>query len=120
MCKSIKFWMIVCAVIFVGSLIWCAVILLRPHGDIVTVRQDGKLLYTLDLSKESDRTITVEYEGRKNMIEIKEGRIRVSEADCPDHVCVRTGWLTADIPIVCLPNKLVVEFDDKALDAVAG
>lgn len=120
MIHSIKFWIALCAVIFVGSLIWCAIILLRTHGDTVTVTQDGVLLYSLDLSKETDRTFEVEFEGRKNIIEIKGGRIRVVDADCPDHVCVRTGWLTSDIPIVCLPNRLVIEFADSEFDAVAG
>lgn len=41
------------------------------------------------------------------------------EADCPDHTCINSGWLE-DLPIVCLPNKLVIEFADAdSADAVA-
>ena len=107
-----KLLAITAAVIFLGAAIWCAVILLKPKSNLVTVTQDGTLLYTLDLSCEKDRTITVEYEGRKNIIEIKDGRIRMLEAECPDHICVNTGWLE-DVPIVCLPNRLVIDFADK-------
>ncbi len=92
-----------------AAVVWCVIILNKPEEETVTISQDGQILYTLDLSKESDRTITVEYEGRKNVIEIKEGRIHMLEADCPDHTCINTGWLE-DLPIVCLPNKLVIEF----------
>ncbi|SDB38939.1 hypothetical protein SAMN02910317_01944 [Ruminococcaceae bacterium FB2012] len=120
MIRSQKFWIAVCAVIFAAGLAWSIILLTMSHGDKVTVTRDGVVLYTLDLSKEPDREFTVEYEGRKNVVEIKDGRIRVKEADCPDHVCVRTGWLTAKIPIVCLPNRLVIEYADSDLDAVAG
>ncbi len=117
--KNAKLWICIITLIFISAIIWCIIILTRPHGEIVTVTQDGKTLYTFDLSKEKDCMITVEYEGRKNIIEIKNGRIHMLEADCPDHVCMDTGWLE-DVPIVCLPNKLVIEFaDNSGTDAAA-
>lgn len=106
-----KILTIIAAIIFVGAAIWSAVILLIPKGEVVKITQDGKLLYTLDLSKEQDRTITVEYDDRQNIIEISDGRIRMKEAECPDHICIETGWLE-DVPIVCLPNRLVIEYAD--------
>lgn len=72
-----KVLMITAAVIFLGAVIWCAVILLKPKSNIVNITQDGTLLYSLDLSREKDRTFTVEYKGRKNTVEIKDGRIRI-------------------------------------------
>ena len=107
-----KLLAITAALIFIGAAIWCAFILLKPKSYIVTVTQDGMLLYTLDLSTEKDRTFTVEYEGKKNIIEIKDGRIRMLDAECPVHICVNTGWLE-DVPIVCLPNRLVIAYADK-------
>lgn len=107
-----KVLLITAAVIFLGAVIWCAYILLKPKSNIVNITQDGTLLYTLDLSKEKDRTFTVEYKGRKNTVEIKDGRIRMLEGECPDHICVDTGWLE-DVPIVCLPNRLVIDHADK-------
>ena len=51
------------------------------------------------------------------------GKIRVSEADCPDKTCVRMGWLnSAAMPVVCLPHHLVIGFADGGeggVDAVA-
>jgi hypothetical protein len=109
--------MIIAAVVFVSGAVWCRVSLLKSKGELVTVTQDGKVIYTLDLSREENRTITVEYEGRENVIEIKDGRIHMLEADCPDHTCINTGWLD-NLPIICLPNKLVIDWADSDTDAV--
>lgn len=104
--------------VFILSLIWCAVILLKPKSNIVTIKQNGEVIYTLDLSKEKDRTFEIEYEGSKNTCEIKNHEIRIIDADCPDKVCIKTGWLKNGVPIVCLPNKLVIEFSDSEVDNV--
>ncbi len=56
------------------------------------------------------------------LIEIKEGRIRVRESDCPRKICVNTGWIkTPGQVIVCVPNKVLVEIKSAGspfLDAV--
>ncbi len=42
-------------------------------------------------------------------IEIKDGRVRFLSSDCPDKICVNTGWLEkAGQSAVCLPNRLSV------------
>lgn len=91
-------------------------------GKPVEIVQDGTVLYQLDLAQEDDRTFTVEYEGRTNTIEIQYHQIRVLDAECPDHTCVHMGWLgDSGLPIVCLPNHLVIQYAPSAdgLDAVA-
>ncbi len=104
----------VCAVVLLAAV--CVVMLKRPHGDTVVIKQDGRVLYTLDLSKESDREIIVEYEGRRNVIAIEDGDIYMKEADCPDHVCIHTGRLSGGATMICLPNRLVIEYTDRDTD----
>lgn len=88
-------------------------LLLKPMGTWVEIVQDENVLYTINLAEAKDQIITVEYEGRKNIIEIKGGTICVKEADCPDHTCVKMGVLSSKaLPIVCLPNRLAVRFAD--------
>ncbi len=42
-------------------------------------------------------------------ITAEKGRICVSDADCPDRLCVKCGWLDADgDAAVCLPAKVAV------------
>ena len=44
-----------------------------------------------------------------NTIEIKDGRVRMLEASCPNHLCIRQGWIRFEgQSIVCLPNKVTV------------
>lgn len=46
-----------------------------------------------------------------NTLVIEDGRAFISDATCPDHVCVNTGALDKDDnikTIVCLPNKVMI------------
>ena len=110
------------AVIFIAGVVGSIIVLNAPKKNTVRIKSGGKVLYVLDLSRESDREFEVKTERGSNTIEIKEGKIRVKSADCPDKTCVRMGWLSSSaMPIVCLPHELVIEFDDNdgGVDAVA-
>ena len=77
---------------------------------------------SLDLSREENRTFKVSADKGVNVIEIRDGRIRVQSADCADQTCVRMGWLdSAAMPIVCLPHGLVIAYTDadSEVDALA-
>lgn len=118
--KKIKIIIAVCVAVFIASAVVCVILLRAPHGDIVEIRSDGELLYAIDLAASPDRTFIVEHNEKKNIITIENHRICVSDADCPDRVCVNTVWLDSpSIPIVCLPNKLIIEYADSGADATA-
>lgn len=49
-------------------------------------------------------------DGAYNVLEIKEGKADVTEASCPDGICVNHRAVSKqNQSITCLPNKLVVE-----------
>ena len=49
-------------------------------------------------------------DGSYNVLEIKEGKADVTEASCPDGICVNHRAVSRQKQsITCLPNKLVVE-----------
>ena len=107
----------ICAAILIIGAVGSAWVLLSPPGEMVNIVQDGKVLYSFDISTAEDRLIEVEYEGRINTIQIEDGRIRVLSADCPDNTCVHMGWLRSDtLPIVCLPNHLIIEYAERNSD----
>ena len=110
---------IIIAVIFSVSL--AAIILSRPGsgssisgGYTATVYQNGRVISVIELSAAEDSSFTVRTEqGGTNTITVKDGDICVSEASCPDKLCVKEGWGTkSPVPIVCLPNRLVIVISD--------
>lgn len=118
-----KILILICAAIFFIGIIWSAFVIFSPKKSNVNIKRDGRLLYSFDLSNTEDSVIEIPYGDSSNTIEIKNGKIRVLEAECPDKTCVNMGWLSsASMPIVCLPNHLVIEFADgyeDNIDAVA-
>ena len=91
-----------------------AFLLLRGRGEdrpAARITRDGVLLEEIDLNTvDQPYTLTFEDESGSNTISVERGRIRVSEADCPDRVCVNQGWISdGTVPIVCLPHRLMVE-----------
>lgn len=89
------------------------------------IYQNGRLLREVDLSHvPKPYTFTVEApDGGFNTIRVEQGKIGISEADCPDKLCQKMGMIeTSSYPISCLPHKLLIKISSAAgdLDAVAG
>lgn len=114
------FWL--AGIFFLIGLVGSILLLQRPNTDIIEIIQAGEVLYQLDLQQTENQIIEVEYEGRVNRIEIQNHQIHMLTADCPDHTCVNMGWLDSSAPIVCLPNRLVIQFsrDEDRLDGTTG
>lgn len=75
----------------------------------VEVTVDGKLVESFDLTKDID-TVIDGYGGGTNHLIIKDGVVWISEASCPDHVCVYQGRITMNGElIVCLPNRMIAK-----------
>ena len=96
----------------------------KPSAPVARITRDGELLreIPLDEVKES-HSFVVEDELGSNTILVEPGRIRVSEADCPDQVCVNQGFISdGTVPVVCLPHKLMIEIvgGGSEFDAAAG
>lgn len=84
----------------------------NSSGCIAYVYQAGELIDTIDL-EEVTETYTFEVSndnGASNTIEVRPGEIGIIDASCPDHLCMKTGFIhNSTMPIVCLPNQLVIE-----------
>lgn len=95
---------------------------LRPGGEgtYVLVTVDGQEQGRYPLSE--DRTLTIG-EADYNILEIRDGTAAITEANCGDHTCVRTGEIhRSGESIICLPHKVVVKIiggEDSAVDAVS-
>ena len=114
-----RYYIVIFAVLAAVCLGLSAVLLKGNEGRFVEVRSEGKLICTLDL--QVDQVRTVETALGKNVIEIRDGAVAVTQADCPDGYCMHRGWCRGGPEIVCLPNRLVIRFlEDGGVDAVAG
>ena len=105
-----------------AALVCCGLwLLLRRDGAAVVVEQAGR--ETARYALEENRTVKIEGEGGYNLLVIENGEAWLSEADCPNLLCVKTGKIRyAGQSIVCLPHTLAVRIvgGASALDAVTG
>lgn len=83
---------------------------LRDVGETVTVTVNGEVYASYPLGQ--DRTVEIpsgtDGTGR-NLLVISAGRAWISEASCPDRICVHHAPILCEgDAIVCLPNRVVV------------
>ena len=113
-------WIILLCVVLLacaGLSIW----LLTPRGTAAQaeIRLDGELYKTVDLNV--DQEFVVESDLGSNTITVKDGKIAVTAADCPDHYCVERGFCDSGAQIVCLPHRLVISFvGQQEVDGAVG
>lgn len=79
--------------------------LTKEEGAGVVVKVDGVEVAEYSLSKSG----TYPLNGGTNILVIEDGRAYLSDANCPDKLCVHQGKIsrTGEV-ITCLPNKLTV------------
>lgn len=85
-------------------------------GQTVVISQNGKELYRIPVTEH--KTIRVDGEqGGENLIVIDSGSVSITQADCPDKLCVKQGAVSrTGVPIVCLPHRLVVVIEGRETD----
>lgn len=115
-----KYWIAILTVVLLGC-VAASFALLSPGEDAVRaeIRSEGKVVRTVSLSVDQEFEITTAT-GR-NVVTVKDGKIAVTEADCPDHYCMDRGFCSGGTQIVCLPNRLVIHFlGEQEVDGIAG
>lgn len=114
--KRTSFWIILIAAVAVLSAAAAIWLYFRDAGSVTAnIYVQGECVRSIDLGALKEGEIfTVSGPIGRNTIQAEPGRIRVSHADCPDQVCVHMGWLTDEggMPIVCLPNQLVIRLEN--------
>jgi hypothetical protein len=86
-------------------------IFLAGSGDVVVVTVDGEEYARLPLYKDTELEIVSER--GTNLLIIKDGEAYVSEASCPDKICVSTGKADELKSVVCLPNRVTVRVESE-------
>ena len=116
-----KYWVFLMAAILVLCIGFSIPVLLpgeaATHAEIIS---EGHVLETVLLSQDREFTIT-NTQGGENTITVRDGKIAVTQATCPDHYCMHRGYCNSGAQIVCLPNSLVIRFvGQQEIDIVVG
>lgn len=86
----------------------------RKMGSYADIYQHGELVKTVFLSEETVFVLEGE-DGAYNEIQVKNGAIGITKTSCPDGLCQKMGFLSGGlVPIICLPNELVIEIHNDA------
>ena len=110
-----RIWIIIFSVVAVLCLaIWLFISNVSSPSMVVGIYKDGSLVEKIDLnSVTGEREITLSGNYGDNVILVSNGHIEMKSADCPDKLCVEHGELkVSSSPIVCLPNKVVIKFEN--------
>lgn len=102
--------LLILAALLLAGILWGVLALTKRQGGEAVVTVDGETVAILPLTEDAVYVWTApEPETGTNTVEVSHGRVRVTEADCPDGICERSGWIEyAGESIVCLPHKLIV------------
>ena len=105
-------WVLYAILIIV--LLFSVLFLLRPQEKteqlVAVITSQNQEVYRMPLSKMENGTFSIEEEtGIPIIFEIKDNAIRFMDSNCPDKVCVGTGFQSRSFDISsCLPNEVLL------------
>lgn len=115
--KDIILIAIVLIVAFAGLLVFY---LTQKGGDMVVVTIDGAIYKEYPLNKDIAVDIPGVNGGTNHLI-IKDGYADMTDASCPDKICVDSRKISkTGESIICLPNKVVVKIEGNTSSEVDG
>lgn len=89
-----------------------------PSARYAIIRINGQEVdrFKLDETQDFEKTY-YPAKDQYNIIQVKEGRIRVREDNSPDQIAVKTSWIAKNGETsICLPHKLVIEIQQEGAE----
>lgn len=99
--------------LLLALLIWVSFNLInKKESEFVIVLRDGEVIAGYPLLE--DQAMTISDESGYNLLMISDGEASISDADCPDRLCVRQKAISRKgESIICLPHKLVILIESR-------
>ncbi|MGN1122931.1 MAG: NusG domain II-containing protein [Eubacterium sp.] len=122
--KKADFILVGIIVAVAGVLLFVLYGLNTGSGEYVQIEVDGQVVESLPLDEDCEYDIKSDG-GAVNTLVIKDGAAKMTQADCPDKICVNHRAISlSGESIICLPHKVVVSVvdeksPDSEIDAVA-
>ena len=105
-----------------GLILLLILLLTQGQGARVEVRVSGMVVATYALDKDGSYRIEGK-DGGTNLLVIRDGTASVTEADCPDKLCVGMGKIRySGQSIICLPHEVVISITggEAPVDEITG
>ena len=103
--------LLLCAILALALVIFFVLFLIyRGSGEVVVVKVGGEEYARLPLNKDTE--LIIEGVGGTNLLVVKDGKAFISEASCPDRVCVHMGYASEIKTVVCMPNEVTVSIEN--------
>ncbi len=114
--------LIITGILFIAILIMIVPGLFFKNNIVEVVVTQGRTeIGRYSLLQNETFTVT-DSEGGYNLIMINEGTVQVTDADCPDKLCVKQRAINGyGESIICLPHKLVIQISsgkESGIDAM--
>ena len=110
--KSEKIVLLIAVIVAVG--LYFGISLFQNNkGEVIVRRANGEVLLEAPLSV--DKTYTIQGDYGEFHLEIKDGKARAVDVDCPNKDCEAMGYIypgSLTSAIICLPNALYVELEN--------
>ena len=107
---------LIAAVLAISLISLAAIKMTQKDGKEVIVTVDGKEVYKTSIKK--DQIYQIPEKNGTNVMQIKDGKVTMIEATCPDHYCMKQKAVDEHGgSIICLPNKVVIEGENTAEDS---
>lgn len=116
--KKTKIWIaVLLSVVLLGLLGFFALSHLGG-GTIAVITVDGQEYKRIDLSRVTESyDIEIDTKYGHNTVHVEPGCIAVTQANCPDGICVAQGAIDrGGVPIICMPHRLVVKIEGSGID----
>lgn len=98
--------LLVCAVGIAAIVFLAFWLFLSGTGSVAVVTVDGEEYARLPLDENTE--LVIDTPNGTNKLTVKDGEVYMTEADCPDKTCIKTGAADELKSIVCLPHKVTV------------
>lgn len=115
-----KYWIgLLCVIASVCLTLSIPMLLPRNQAQAAEIISDGRMLCTVPLYIDTEFTVSSS-NGGTNTITVKNGKVGVTAASCPDHYCMDRGMCSNGAQIICLPNRLAIRFvGNQTIDSVS-
>ncbi len=105
-------------IVFILNSIFLYKVFPTSNSTIANVYYENSLVMELDLSKDDVYSLTAT--NGEVEISVVDGKVAITKETSPLKICSKQGYVDVSVvPLICLPNKVVVEGNDAELDGVA-